>query len=99
MPAATSAYIDPVMMPLTICSRMNELTMGSQALGCESLGRVVDLGGDRSLDGRFAIGDLEQHHRHHGLVVIVESHHAHRAVVLDLGQRVADVLALQAVGV
>src|SRR4030095_613293 len=97
MPAATSAYIDPVMMPLTICSRMKELTMCSQ-LGCGSLGRVVDLGGNRSLDGRLAVGDLQQHHRHHGLVVVVEGHDAHRAVVLDPGQRIADGLALHAVG-
>ena len=32
MPAATSAYMDPVMMPLRICSKMNEVTLGSWAV-------------------------------------------------------------------
>src|ERR1700709_924290 len=91
MPAATRAYIDPVMMPLTICSKMKESTWMSLTGGpCALLGAgpVVPLRGDHSLDDRLGIDDLDQRHRQDGLVVVIEGHLAHRAFVVDAGQRV-----------
>src|SRR5438445_3887576 len=59
---------------------------------------IVDLGRVGSLDRRLAVLDLEKNHRQARLIVIVEGHLADRARIVDLGERRADLLAVDALG-
>ena len=81
-------------MPLTICSKIAD-TMSVIPSRLSTWG-IFDFGRVGSLDGGLAVLDLEEDHRQAGLVVIVEGHLAHRAVIFDIGQRVADLRPIDA---
>src|SRR5438445_9098885 len=83
-------------MPLTICSKIADTILVTPL--SSSLGGILDFGRVGPLDGRLAVLDLKQDHRQASLIVIVESHLAHRAVILDLGQGVADLATIGTAG-
>src|SRR5437588_7939830 len=83
-------------MPLTICSKIAD-NISVTPLS-RSLGGILDFGRVSPLDGGLAVLDLKQDHWQASLIVIVERHLAHGAVILDPGQGVANLGTIGASG-